>query len=68
MKTRKIPDEGLVTTRKAIEELGKNSYIAVSTGFWYERSLAIPAAFGVDFGNRTVTLFDEGETRVSVST
>jgi hypothetical protein len=40
----------------------------VSTGFWYEWSLAIPAAFGVDFGSRTVTLFDEGETRVSVST
>ena len=55
-------------TRMAIADLGKSSYIAVCTGFWYEWSLAIPAGFGFDFANRTVTLFDEGETRISTST
>ena len=57
-----------VATRKAIADLGKSSYIAVSTGFWYEWSLAIPAGFGIDFANHTVTLFDEGETKISTST
>ncbi|CAF9927213.1 hypothetical protein IMSHALPRED_007165 [Imshaugia aleurites] len=57
-----------VATRKAIADLGKSSYIAVSTGFWYEWSLAIPAGFGIDFTNRAVTLFDEGETKISTST
>lgn len=57
-----------VATRKAIAEVGKSSFIAVSTGFWYEWSLAIPAAFGIDFANRTATLFDEGEVKISTST
>lgn len=57
-----------VVTRKAIADLGKSFYIAVPTGFWYEWSLAVPAAFGFDFANRTVTLFDEGETKISIST
>ena len=57
-----------VATRKAIVDLGKSSYIALSTGFWYEWSLAIPAGFGIDFANRSVTLFDEGETKISTST
>ncbi|KAH8646784.1 hypothetical protein BX600DRAFT_518809 [Xylariales sp. PMI_506] len=56
------------TVRKAIVDLGKSSYIAISTGFWYEWSLAIAPAFGVDFKSQTVTLFDEGETKISVST
>lgn len=58
----------LAITRKAISDLGKSSYIAVSTGFWYEWSLGIPAAFGFDFANHAVTYFDEGETKISVST
>ncbi|CAJ2513499.1 Uu.00g016180.m01.CDS01 [Anthostomella pinea] len=55
-------------TRRAITDLGKSSYIGISTGFWYEWSLAIPAAFGIDFAKRTATFFDEGETRISIST
>lgn len=54
--------------RKAIEDLGESSYIAVSTGFWYEWSLAIPPAFGFDIPNRAITFFDEGETKISIST
>ena len=57
-----------MATRKLIEEIGKSSYIAVVTGFWYEWSLAVPEAFGIDFAKRTVTLFDEGETKISTST
>ncbi|KAH8590809.1 hypothetical protein B0O99DRAFT_663916 [Bisporella sp. PMI_857] len=63
-----FPFQPKVTIRNTIADLGKSSYIAVSTGFWYEWSLAIPGAFGVDFANRTATLFDEGETKVSIST
>lgn len=57
--------------KKAKEEilsLSKSSYIAVNTGFWYEWSLAIPAAYGFDFENKTVTFFDDGETLTSMST
>ncbi|CAI6340716.1 unnamed protein product [Periconia digitata] len=57
-----------VATRKLITELGKSSFISVSTGFWYEWSLAIGAAFGIDFQKRQVTFFDDGNTRISIST
>lgn len=55
-------------TRKAIAELGKSHYIGLSTGFWYEWSLAIPSAFGFDLVNRKATLFDDGEAKISTST
>ena len=58
----------VVATRKGIANLCKSSYIAVSTGFWYEWGLAMPAAFGIDFAKRAVTLWDEGETKISTST
>ncbi|KAK0925788.1 hypothetical protein LTR91_015082 [Friedmanniomyces endolithicus] len=54
--------------REEIRKLGVSSYLAVTTGFWYEWSLAIPDAFGFDFEGKTVTLFDEGETRMNIST
>ncbi|KAF1810025.1 NAD(P)-binding protein [Eremomyces bilateralis CBS 781.70] len=54
--------------RKAIKDLGKSSYIAVATGVWYEWSLAIPSAFAFDIVNRSVTLIDEGEAKISTST
>lgn len=54
--------------RELIAELGKSSFIAVSTSFWYEWSLAIRDAYGFDFANRAVTLFDDGETKISTST
>lgn len=52
--------------RELVEKLGKSSWIAVCTGFWYEWSLAL--GYGFDFANRTVTLFDDGETPISTST
>ncbi|KAJ5584678.1 uncharacterized protein N7459_004478 [Penicillium hispanicum] len=57
-----------VETRKAIAEFGKSHYIGISTGFWYEWSLAIPSAFGFDLVNRKATLFDDGETKICTST
>lgn len=58
----------VVATRKGIADLGKSSYINVSTGFWYEWGLALPAAFGIDFANHAVNFFDDGETKISTST
>jgi uncharacterized protein YbjT (DUF2867 family) len=54
-------------TNALIEEVGC-SWIGVSTGFWYEWSLAIPAAYGFDIANRSVTFFDDGETKITTST
>lgn len=47
---------------------GKTSYIAMSTGFWYEWMLAMPAAYGFDFEKKTVIFFDDGETIINHST
>lgn len=58
----------VAVNRKAIADLGKSNYIAISTGFWYEWSLAIGPAFGIDTVNRKVTLFDDGDTKISTST
>ncbi|KAK4499197.1 hypothetical protein PRZ48_009710 [Zasmidium cellare] len=57
-----------VATRKLIEEVGKSSYIAVSTGFWYEYSLAIANNYGFDFAKRTAKFYDDGNTKISTST
>ena len=55
-------------TRELIDSRGKSSWVGVTTGFWYEWSLAIKVAFGFDFDNRSVTFFDEGETPIGTST
>lgn len=52
-----------------IEKLGKSSWIGVTCGFWYEWSLGGgPYCYGFDIPNRTVTFFDDGNTRVNTST
>ena len=51
-----------------ITNLGQSSYLAMITSFWYEWSLAIPLAYGFDFENRTVTMFDDGNTKITTST
>ena len=58
----------VVATRKLIEDIGKSTYLAIVTGFWYEYSLAMPKNYGFDFVNRTVAYFDNGETKISTST
>ena len=54
--------------RAEIVALGKSSYLSVATGFWYEWSLAVPFMFGFDFANKAVTFFDDGETKMTLST
>lgn len=44
------------------------SWIAVVGGFWYEYSLAFPAAYGFDIQNRSATFYDDGNTKFNTST
>lgn len=56
------------STRKQIEDLGMN-WTSLVCGFWYEFSLAgSPARYGFDLGNKKLTLFDDGETKINTST
>ena len=51
-----------------LESLGA-PYIAMACGFWYEWSLALGEPwFGFDIKDRRVTFFDDGNTRINVST
>jgi len=54
--------------RKDVAAAGVSSFISLTTGFWYEWSLAIPPSFGFDFPSKTVTFFDDGKTAISTST
>ncbi|MCJ1377840.1 hypothetical protein MMC17_000936 [Xylographa soralifera] len=55
--------------RDHIEKLGKSSWIGIACGFWYEYSLGGgPYRFGFDFKNKTVTIYDDGTTRINTST
>ncbi|KAF2789114.1 putative oxidoreductase CipA [Melanomma pulvis-pyrius CBS 109.77] len=51
-----------------IETLG-SAYIAMVCGFWFEWSVALsPDSFGFDIRNKKVTFYDDGKTRINVST
>ncbi|CAF1460713.1 unnamed protein product [Adineta ricciae] len=61
--------ERKATYRDYIEKLGKSSWIGLVCSFWYEFSLAGSSArYGFDFKDRTVTFFDDGNTRINTST
>ncbi|EED12800.1 oxidoreductase CipA-like, putative [Talaromyces stipitatus ATCC 10500] len=52
-----------------IESLGVSSYILLACGFWYEFSLGGgPDRYGFDFKNRSVVVFDGGNTAINTST
>lgn len=54
--------------REEIESLGMQ-WITVCCGFWYDYSLAGgEARFGFDFDKRSLTLYDDGNTKNSTST
>lgn len=54
--------------RDEIEKLGMQ-WITVCCGFWYDYSLAGgDARFGFDFDKRSLTLYDDGNTKNSTST
>jgi len=57
--------QAILATRKKIEELGKSSWIAMVTGFWYAFSLASSEAYGFDLKNRKVTFYDEGTAKIN---
>ncbi|KAF2492505.1 NAD(P)-binding protein [Lophium mytilinum] len=45
------------------------SWVALVCGFWYEWSLALKKPFfGFDIEDRSVTFYDDGKTRIDVST
>ena len=54
--------------REQIEQLGMQ-WLTVCCGFWYDYSLAGgEARFGFDFDKHTLTMYDDGNTKISVST
>lgn len=55
-------------SRDEIERLGMQ-WITVCCGFWYDYSLAGgEARFGFDFDKRSLTIYDDGNTKISTST
>jgi hypothetical protein len=58
----------LANANAEIKTLGKSKYVAVTCGFWYEWSLGLSESFGIDLVNHKAVLFDNGETKMSVST
>jgi NmrA-like family len=54
--------------RDEIEKLGMQ-WVTVCCGFWYDYSLAGgDARFGFDFDKRSLTIYDDGNTKISTST
>ncbi|OGM47452.1 isoflavone reductase family protein (CipA) [Aspergillus bombycis] len=54
--------------RDEIERLGMQ-WITMCCGFWYDYSLAGgDARFGFDFDKRSLTIYDDGNTKISTST
>jgi hypothetical protein len=52
---------------RAITERGMN-YISLVTGFWYEWSIALSIGFGFDVKKKEAVLYDDGLTKLPVST
>lgn len=64
-----LAGEAFNTARNQIEAAGVSSWVALVCGFWYEFSLVNGEAwFGFDFKEKKVTFFDDGETKINVST
>ncbi|KAH6850072.1 hypothetical protein B0I37DRAFT_390402 [Chaetomium sp. MPI-CAGE-AT-0009] len=52
-----------------IEATGSAAWITMVCGFWYEYSLVLgPMCLGFDHALKKVTLYDEGETKVNLTT
>lgn len=59
----------IAESHELIEKLGVSSWIGLTCSFWYEFSLACsPQCYGFDIKSKTVTFFDEGETKINTST
>ncbi|KAJ8098927.1 hypothetical protein POJ06DRAFT_296652 [Lipomyces tetrasporus] len=52
-----------------IEKTGVSSWIALICGFWYEHSVVLgQEAFGFNFPEKKLTLYDDGNTKINIST
>ncbi|KAI9777016.1 MAG: hypothetical protein M1835_005343 [Candelina submexicana] len=52
-----------------IAKIGASSWIALVCNMWYEYSLAAgPEWFGFDFKEKKLTLYDDGNTKINVTT
>ncbi|KAL4923346.1 aromatic alcohol reductase [Aspergillus undulatus] len=64
-----IIGEGYKKACDAIEAEGVASWIALACGFWYEFSLVTAEeSFGFNFQSKKVTFYDDGKTKINVST
>ncbi|KAI1431520.1 putative oxidoreductase CipA [Xylaria sp. CBS 124048] len=61
-------EQGSAVVRSKIEELGVSSWIAMTTGYWYSHSVALPESYGIDLRSKTVTFFDDGNTKINAIT
>jgi hypothetical protein len=58
----------VLAVREQIEKAGL-FWVGLSCGFWYEFSLAgQEVRYGFDFSKKTLTLFDDGDTKIPTST
>ena len=63
--------ERLLSVRQHIEKVGgeKTAWVGLCCGAWYEFSLAgTEARYGFDFEKKTLTLYDDGNTKINTST
>ncbi|CAN8106126.1 unnamed protein product [Discula destructiva] len=59
-----------LAAKAEVEKRGVSSWIALSTGFWYEWSLVGQGQhrFGCDVAGRAMTFFDKGEEKITTAT
>jgi hypothetical protein len=44
------------------------AWTALACGFWYEHSMVVPTLFGFDLRGKEVTFYDDGATKINIST
>jgi hypothetical protein len=69
---KKLSDESLIGKTyergiNAIEEMGVY-WTNLCSSFWYEYSLALPLAYGIDAPNKKATLYGDGNVHINTST
>ncbi|KAL4914440.1 hypothetical protein BDW62DRAFT_190337 [Aspergillus aurantiobrunneus] len=64
-----VASDGYQRARDAAQTAGVSALIPLVCGFWYEFSLISGEPwFGFDFEKKKVTFYDDGETKINVST
>lgn len=58
----------MMSVRNHLDKTGAQ-WIGVASSFWYQFSLAgSEARYGFDFGKKTATFYDDGETKINTTT